>query len=323
MSWEESRRGRDIRSGGAALEETPTREKLFESARRTLLAEFDRLKSEVAHYGERGAELERVVSTFLTEHLPRRFATTTGFILDDTDRISPHIDVIIYDALNAPLLRYSERSTIVPADNAAVAIEVKSNLTKSEFGDAVAKIAATKALGKSRVSDLDLLAPGAKKVAQRQTLGVLFAYSSGVSVRTVGQWYAEALRDHNNGRHIDFVCILDKGWLDLGVRLPGADHFSPFLTPEPMVRPRGTKGDYTVAVVSHEQPERAILHLLRMLLTHLQFFRTKSYMPHSGLFDVPEETLFGQIVGNMPDAPRGARWYAQLKLIKEVSQHEE
>ncbi len=55
------------------------------------------------HYGERGTESEIILQKFLNEHLPKRFSADTGLIIDDNNKISSQIDVIIYDSLNSPV----------------------------------------------------------------------------------------------------------------------------------------------------------------------------------------------------------------------------
>ena len=61
--------------------ENITRELLFESARKMLIAEFEKAKLEIPHYGERGTETEQIVIKWLTNHLPQRFAASGGFII--------------------------------------------------------------------------------------------------------------------------------------------------------------------------------------------------------------------------------------------------
>ena len=63
--------------------------------------------------------------------------------------------MIVYDAINSPVFRKDEKVMILPSDNAAIAIEVKSNLTKLELKDAVEKIKIVKKLKKTPISKVD------------------------------------------------------------------------------------------------------------------------------------------------------------------------
>lgn len=296
----------------------PTRHSLFENARRMLIAEFEQAKSDIPHHGERGAETERTVIKWLNYYLPKRFTSKSGFILDDKDAISPQVDVLIYDALNSPVLRYSDRAVIVPADNVAVALEVKSNLTKEEFADAASKTAVIKSLAKAKLTDLDLVPPGAREIVQLQTLCILFAFESAASLRTVGEWYVETLRRPGaNGRHIDFVCVLSKGWCDLAAKVPGYEGLGTILGPEPLYTPSDFSEPVELWVGCHESPERTLMTLLRVITAHLQVFRSKIYFPYTGLFDRSEEGVYAIRVGSLPRAE--ARQKEQpRKLVQRV-----
>ncbi len=92
-----------------------TRTMLFDNARKMLLQQFEKAKLEIPHFGERGSEVEQVVINWLNSYLPKRYSACSGFIMDDCDLISPQTDVIIYDSYNCPVLRYSEKTLIVPA----------------------------------------------------------------------------------------------------------------------------------------------------------------------------------------------------------------
>lgn len=296
-----------------------TRNKLFESARKMLLAEFEKAKVEVPHYGERGSETELVVINWLNKHLPKRFSACGGFILDDNDKISPQTDVIIYDALNCPILRYSEKNLIIPADNAAVAIEVKSNLTKEALVDASKKIKAVKSLGKMPLSDLDLLSEGAKKIVQRQTLGVVFAFESHTSLRTIGSWYEEIFKQPQyNGGHIDYICVLNKGWIDLAIKVQDGKGLNSILHPEPILRPKIINGPMEIWIGCHESPEKSLLYMLRLITHHLQVFRTKIYIPYTGIFNNECEQIFAIRVGHAPEYPVGYSDEEEVELIKPV-----
>lgn len=266
--------------------EKPTVDSLFASAARMLNAEFQRAKADVPHYGERGEELEQILIGWLNKHLPGRFKAGTGFILDDQGNITPQTDVIIFDAFNNPLLRHSEKSFIVESDAAAVAIEVKSKLTKDGFDDAAAKIEKVKSLCKCPISDFDLLPPGVDKIVQRQTMGILFAYESEVSLETVGKWWAEAFqqRPGYNGRHIDFICILEKGWLSMQSQIPGREGFGTMMRTEPIMRPRTVPVPLKLWIGAIGYPERALLAFFNYIMMYLATFRNKMYMPGKSFF---------------------------------------
>lgn len=297
--------------------EKPTKEALFESARKMMTAEFEKAKAEVPHYGERGAEVEQVLITWLNNQLPKRFAATSGFIMDDFDSISPQTDVIIYDALNCPILRHSSKTLIIPSDHAAVAIEVKSNLTKQALSDGADKIAAIKSLPKLPISDLDLVPKGADKIIQRLTMGVVFAFESSANLRTIAQWYADLLtKPDANGRHIDLVYVLDQGWLDLGVNNPQDGGIMAIHSPGPIYQFSGPNAPNELWVACHEIPERVLLSFFFRLTSHLQMFRTKMYVPSKDVYSGGQTKLFVVGVGNLPEKPKNANLVKRIQLIK-------
>lgn len=81
------------------------------------------------HPPDRGGPREKAVRDYLKFHLPKKYGVTTGKILNQNGVLSRQIDVIIYDALNCPII-YSEaigeEYQIIPADSTIGAIEVKS-----------------------------------------------------------------------------------------------------------------------------------------------------------------------------------------------------
>ena len=125
-----------------------SRQKIFAQAAHKLRQEFEEL-SVVPHNALKGGEAERLVRTFLKEHLPKRFDVGAGFIIDRLDNVSRQTDVIIYDALNCPVYRASEDAGIFPSDNVAATVEVKSCLDKNELVTAFENILATKQLAKT------------------------------------------------------------------------------------------------------------------------------------------------------------------------------
>jgi len=81
------------------------------------------------HPPDRGGPREKAVRDYLKFHLPKKYGVTTGKILNQNGLLSRQIDVIIYDALNCPIIyseNVGEEYQIIPADSTIGAIEVKS-----------------------------------------------------------------------------------------------------------------------------------------------------------------------------------------------------
>ena len=193
-------------------------QELISQAGKHLRTEFENIKISNPHYAERGAEAEIVLADFLNIHLPKRFAAGSGIVIDHLNNISSQTDVIIYDALNSPIYRKGQRVLILPSDNVAAAIEVKSSLNKEELIDAAQKISSVKKLAKTPITSADQPVTFSSLITTK-TLGVVFAYDSKTSLETL----AENLREINNSipsnEWIDTIVVLDKGVIGYKVHL--------------------------------------------------------------------------------------------------------
>ena len=198
---------------------------LISQAGKHLREEFEDIKKTNPHSAEKGAEAEQILEDFFNKHLPKRFAAGSGFVIDSENNISSQTDVLIYDALNSPIYRQRKNVLILPSDNVAAAIEVKSCLTKEELQDAAKKIASVKKLVKTPVTNTDQPVTFSTLITTK-TLGIVFAYDSKTSLETL----AENLRDINatypSDQWIDIVVVLDKGVIGYTIQNPFESDFS-------------------------------------------------------------------------------------------------
>jgi hypothetical protein len=108
---------------------------------------FDRITR--SHRGELGARREVPVREFFERFLQDRLAVTHGQIITTTGEESPQLDVIIYDALETPMLDASESGSLVPIEGVYAVVEVASNLTTAKLRQDAEKITAVKRLRKN------------------------------------------------------------------------------------------------------------------------------------------------------------------------------
>ena len=192
---------------------------LFIEASKQLRYDFEEIKKNNPHYGESGAEVEIILRDFLNDHLPKRFAADTGCVIDDESNISMQTDIIIYDALNSPIIRKGKRVLILPNDNVASVIEVKSKLNKDELKDAAKKIASAKALKKTPVNDGDQPVTMSPLVIER-TFGVVFAYESYTSLKALSDNLIEINSEYPSNQWVDMIVVLDKGVVAYTLQTP-------------------------------------------------------------------------------------------------------
>jgi len=242
----------------------PTRADIFALAGRKLREDFQELQT-VAHAGVKGGEAEDILKEFLSQHLPKRFSAGSGFIIDHKDNITGHNDVIIYDALNCPLYRASENAAIIPNENVAAVIEVKSSLDKAALLSAANKIMEAKSLLKTKPpSSVDIFG----NLINYETLGIVFAYDTPIAFDTIAEHYRECFQITGIGPHIDFVFILDKGMMSLGVDPSKTGEWgATILYATPPVE------GLHIATTAMELGSETLNSFILLLLKHLQYFR--------------------------------------------------
>lgn len=128
--------------------------KEFHQNRKDILAEFDRVHEITANRPVRtahGVGVEAYIRKWLSEFLPKKWAVTSGYVIPTLykDNITLyHYDIIIYDALNSPVL-WTEgnkddseqgKYRAIPAKNVAAIFEIKSRLNKKNVQDMVDKL---------------------------------------------------------------------------------------------------------------------------------------------------------------------------------------
>ena len=118
--------------------------KLFASIEQTMLARF-REAGFIKHAGDKGENREHILRDFLANHLPKKYGVAKGEIVTKDGQHSHSADIVIYDAVNCPIL-YSEKTAIIPIEGVFGVIEVKSSLSKAEFVGAARQIESFKKL---------------------------------------------------------------------------------------------------------------------------------------------------------------------------------
>jgi hypothetical protein len=118
-------------------------------------AEAERLASAlrqklIPHPGELGAAREHIVREFIQQQLPKRFAVSTGFVLDVHGAISDQMDIIIHDAEDCPVFTTPGEAKFFPCEGVLAVGQVKSNITSAdEYESALQNIRSAKRLDRS------------------------------------------------------------------------------------------------------------------------------------------------------------------------------
>lgn len=127
----------------------------FASNRTAILAKYDIAKEKGASRPvktEHGVTGEAAIREWLTEFLPRKYGVTSGFIVPDLVETPGfklyHYDVIIFDALNAPILWVDDnpdqsqqgRKRAIPAKYVHCVLEVKASFGADPAREAFNKL---------------------------------------------------------------------------------------------------------------------------------------------------------------------------------------
>jgi uncharacterized protein DUF6602 len=176
----------------------------------SLLARFREAEA-VQHRGDRGESRELLLRDFLAEHLPRRYGVTKGEVVTKTGDQSHSADVIIYDAVNCPVL-YSGATTVLPIEGVYGIIEVKSTMSKAEFLDASKKIESFKRLAPR---DLSVIQTREYVTVHRPSrpFGIAFGYSLGNnSLDSLRSNFDERHREvHDVDYFVNLLAVLGSG----------------------------------------------------------------------------------------------------------------
>lgn len=103
------------------------------STAREILANKDRVRNLINHWGEDGRYKEAVLKSVIQRFLPERYRIGSGFVVRKGNNREEHhpskqLDIIIYDT-SYPVLFKEGDFVILTADSVSAIIEVKANLT--------------------------------------------------------------------------------------------------------------------------------------------------------------------------------------------------
>lgn len=110
---------------------------------------FKDKKGKLIHPGEYGRYREDCFKKLLQVILDKDYAVSEGFIINSIDQVSTQCDVLVHRYNSKPLIDGSF-AKFFPVEDIVAICEIKSNLNKSDFKEALRKLASNKRLGDSR-----------------------------------------------------------------------------------------------------------------------------------------------------------------------------
>ncbi|GBE31685.1 hypothetical protein BMS3Bbin05_00588 [bacterium BMS3Bbin05] len=126
----------------------------FIQQKKDLLREYDSVKEKIVNRPvktEHGNAAEACFRKWLMDFLPKKYGVTSGYVIPDLRSLEytlKHYDVIIFDAINSPILwgetnfdkSNQGKSRAIPAEYVHSILEVKSTLTLKSIKDAKEKL---------------------------------------------------------------------------------------------------------------------------------------------------------------------------------------
>lgn len=271
---------------------------LFATIETTLLARFKE-SGFIQHAGDKGENREEILMDFLGKHLPKRYGVTKGEVITKDGSRSHAIDIIIYDAVNCPIL-YSGKTSIVPIEGVYGIIEVKSSLSKAEFEDAAGKIENFKRLAPR---DLGVIATREYVTVHRASrpFGIVLGYQLvGNSLDSLMKnWEEQSARVHDVNFFCNMVAVLGQGLLRFeNVNLSkGEKHLlldtDEFVNLILTKNKRNEKGEKTDEIITRIISEVALDKTFGRFFTYLLIMltRMKLNIPDIGQYLDPELPL--------------------------------
>jgi hypothetical protein len=204
------RAARDLRAkarGFSGLEAS------FASIQQKMLLDF-KDAGLISHPGDKGTAREDLLRSFLADkgYLPSRFGVSPGssHVVSSDGRISAQMDLVLYDALNAPRLMTMGAIQYFPVECVYGVVEVKSDLnSKDRIRDGLDKVASFRSLQAMGEPT------GAHLVTTPMTrgFGVLFAYDATLKWRHVHDTVQEWQRERPSTQWPNMVVVLNQGML--------------------------------------------------------------------------------------------------------------
>lgn len=96
------------------------------------------------HPGEFGSYRERICRDLLLNFIPAYLDIGSGFVINSENYTSNQGDIVVYDKENIPLIRNIDNQRFFPIENIIAIGEIKSQLSKSVFEEALRRLSDVK-----------------------------------------------------------------------------------------------------------------------------------------------------------------------------------
>jgi hypothetical protein len=155
----------------------------------------------IEHNATKGSLREAYLKQFLADFVPYPFVLTSGFITDCRgDRITPQIDLLVFDRTSVPAFALNQFVSILPLETVRLLIEVKSLLQAKHFQQIQEQQAAIRELRFAWTTE------GRKYLKMVDCAGMshfVFAFETECSSDTLMEWFTQEA-------HLEAICVVGK-----------------------------------------------------------------------------------------------------------------
>ncbi len=182
---------------------------LFKDVQAELASRLGTARRNVFHPGAKGELTALDWTALLDAYLPRRYATTKGFVVDHKGNCSDEIDILIHDRQYTPLFFLHRGTSYLPAEAVYCALEVKQDFSKAYVEYAGAKVESVRKLERTTAA----IHYAAGKYPAKDPPPIL----GGVLTSDpdwnppMGQPLLDALKSLNKDQRLDLGCIVNGG----------------------------------------------------------------------------------------------------------------
>lgn len=185
----------------------------FRATTDAMLARFHAARRATGQPTALGDGAERDWKETLEQFLPRRFAVSRAFIVDNHGNESDQIDLVIHDRHFSPTFWTIDDTRFLPAECVLAILEVKPELNRANVEYAANKAASVRRLHRTSAPIRQLAQRAAPAQPQRLLAGIVAGRSSWTP--GLGQPLVEALADLDDDHRLDLGCALDAGMFEI------------------------------------------------------------------------------------------------------------
>jgi hypothetical protein len=162
------------------------------------------------HPGEKGDASENAWRAQIENFLPKRYAVSTGFVIDSRHERSEQIDVLIHDRHFCPAVFEQDGKLYVPAESVFAALEIKQELSAGTIDYTAGKLESVRRLHRTSTVIVDR---GERREPRQpfHIIGGLLTFKSSWNPPLGDPLRRALLAARDESRRLDIGCALNDG----------------------------------------------------------------------------------------------------------------